>query len=203
MAIIEERASSLVGIIPADEHRYHLWCDDVHAAVCHCEKCKNDSPAEQALLLTNAILRGLCRKDSEAKLCFLAYHATMEVPKGVKPEKGIYLEYAPMDRDYDRSLTDNISEKNAKQIAPLADLLAYFGKADATALDYWYDNSLQSNWKKPPVKCKVEEDVVRADKVFYQQMGLPFVTTFACFLGADYRALHGPIPNLALLSEEI
>ena len=38
-------------------------------------------------------------------------------------------------------------------------------------------------------------DVVRADMAFYRRLGFQRVESFACYLGADYRALYG-LPDL-------
>lgn len=200
MAYLEDRAAALVGKIPADGHRYHLWTDDVAVGACSCERCKGLTPADQSLLLTHAILRGLRRADPEAKLSFLAYHSTMELPS-LMPDEGVYLEYAPMDREYDKPLTDPNSEKNRKQWAPVSALLERFGKEDATVLDYWYDNSLQSGWKKPPVKLKLEQAVMEQDVRDDLSAGFAYITTFACYLGADYRALYPELPDLAALTK--
>ena len=71
------------------------------------------------------------------------------------------------------------------------ELLAFFGKKDAKALDYWLDNSLYSKWEKPPRKLYARADVVAEDLAFYEELGFERITTFACFLGEDYEALYG------------
>ena len=201
MARLSDRAETLVGAIPADGHRYHLWPDDAAGAVCHCPRCAGLSAADQALMIAHAILAGLRRKDPKARLSYLAYHDSMEQPELI-PEPEIFLEYAPMDRDMNRPLADPLCRKNRKQVAPLAALLGCFGRENATALDYWYDNSMQSGWKKPPARFHLNESVLRADRAFYRQMGFPYVLTFACFLGADYRALYGPGPDFSQLTND-
>ena len=80
-------------------------------------------------------------------------------------------------------------------------LLDFFGTEEATALDYWFDNSLLSGYKKPPKRLEPHADVVRADMNFYRRLGFERVSSFACYLGADYRALYG-LPDLTSFREE-
>ena len=75
----------------------------------------------------------------------------------------------------------------------LLPLMELFSSQPAKVLEYWYDNSLYSNWKKPPKKFVLKEDAMRREIAEYKQMGFDFITTFACFLGADYEELHGEV----------
>ena len=188
---LSERAALTAKILPASSHRYHFWIDDVRTAFCHCPECKKYSVSDQAMVMYNAILRGLRRTDPEAKQCYLSYHATLEAPRTVEPETGIFLEYAPMDRQFDAPLADSSVEKNRSQTAVLPDLFACFGKADAMACEYWLDNSMYSRYTKPPKAFTHMADVTDADLVFYDDLGFDAATTFACYLGPDYEELHG------------
>jgi hypothetical protein len=60
-------------------------------------------------------------------------------------------------------------------------------------LEYWYDNSLFSNWKKPPKKFVLDEGGMLCDIAEYKKAGFNFISTFACYLGEDYQSLHGDI----------
>jgi hypothetical protein len=151
------------------------------------------SHSDQALTIVHAMLAGLKRTDPEAKLSFLAYHDTMETPN-IKPHPDVYLEFAPMARDHHVPLSAPHCAKNAGQFQPLASLLRTFGCKDATALDYWMDNSMFSGWKKPPRKLVPDLQVAAADVDVYRQMGMEYITTFACYLGEDYRELWGDPP---------
>ena len=191
---LAERAALIAKILPAPSHRYHFWIDDVRHAFCHCAECKKYSVSDQAMLTYNAIVRGLRRTDPAAKQCYLSYHATLEAPRTVTPEAGIYLEYAPMDRDFAAPLADAANEKNRAQTAALPDLFACFGKADAAACEYWLDNSMYSRWTKPPKPMVYNAAVTEADLAFYEGCGFAAATTFGCYLGEEYEALHGEPP---------
>lgn len=61
-------------------------------------------------------------------------------------------------------------------------------------LEYWVDNSRFSNWTKPPQHMALNEAVMAQDVAFYKEMGFESLTSFACYLGDDYVALHGEPP---------
>lgn len=197
LACLSERSALAARLLPSATHRYHFWIDDRKDAHCRCPACRHLSASDQALILCNAILEGLQRTDPAAQLCYLAYFDTMPLPRHAEPRDGIYLEYAPMGRDFSRPLTDRSCEKNVSETAGLRDLLAFFGREGATACEYWLDNSMYSGWKKPPKPFVWNRAVTEADLVFYEDMGFDFATTFACFLGPDYETEHGSFPDIS------
>ena len=70
-------------------------------------------------------------------------------------------------------------------------LLDVFGQKGAKVLDYWLDNSLFSDWKKPPKPFIPDAPVIHADFDYYRALGFSDFSCFACYLGDDYTALHG------------
>ncbi len=190
-AYLRERAALLAAVFPSDTHRYHFWIDDVAEARCCCPLCRTLSASDQALRLTNAFAEGVRHTDPDGKTAYLAYRRTLEVPTQVRPLPYVFLEYAPIARDFDRSLFDPAGGRNAAQAAHLPALLDFFGRTDAKALDYWVDNSLFSKWKLPPQKFALNESVCRADVSRYAALGFEAVTSFGCFLGENYSALWG------------
>lgn len=191
LSFVAARAAELAKVFRPTTHRYYFWIDDVRDGACHCEHCKGLSVSDQALLIYNAMLEGIRTVDPLATHCYLAYQNTREVPVKVVPSAGIFLEYAPFDRDFHKPLSDASCEKNASEIAPLSGLLSYFGKANSKVLEYWLDNSLFSKWKKPPQPFVNDVPVMREDLRFYEALGFEDATVFACYLGEDYEALHG------------
>lgn len=189
---IRERSYLLAKrLAPAmDTHRFALWLDDVASGGCRCERCRELSPSDQAMLLTNAIAEGLAAADPHGTESYLAYFATSAVPT-VRPRGNVYLEFAPLDRDHHRPLFDESCEKNRAAVAPLPALLRFFGTANAKVLDYWLDNSMFSGWVRPPKKFILDEPVCAADISAYAALGITDITTFACYLGADYESLYG------------
>lgn len=196
LEVISENAARLAKFYKPRSNRYYFWLDDVPESKCQCPECQKYSASDAALTVYNAILRGLRSVNPEAKQCFLAYHDTLAVPQIVKPEKGIFLEFAPMIRDFDRGLNEPESEKNRKQIATLPDLLSFFGRENAQALDYWLDNSMNSGWKKPPKSFTYNAETLAKDVAYYESLGIDSVTCFACYLGEDYYNLYGQKPDI-------
>ena len=191
LAFVAERAETLARLFPSSNHRYHFWIDDVRRGGCRCAACRALSEADQAMRIYNAILAGVRRADPLGTQAYLAYHGTLAAPRRVGPETGIFLEYAPIERDWARPLDDADSEANRAVTAPLPELLSCFGTAGASACEYWLDNSLLSRWKKPPKRYVPCAGVYRRDAEMYGRLGFSRAVTFACYLGADYEALWG------------
>lgn len=174
---------------------YYFWLDDARTATCHCPECRKKSFSDHQLNMMNRMLREIRKDDPEAKMCYLAYYEALPVPKTVKPDDGIFLEYAPIDRF--RNLGFDLAGEN---LETLKGQLAFFGKDDAKVLEYWYDNSLFSKWKKPPVSFIPDNDAILEDYAFYRALGFRTLSSFACFLGEDYIELYGE-PDLSMVSE--
>lgn len=198
---ITKKAAELTELFPSSTHDYHFWIDDVEVAKCNCPHCRELSASEQALIIYNAIARGVKQVDKEGKQCYLAYCATLEVPKNVKPEDNIFLEYAPIHRELNKTIFDATSEKNMGEIAQLDGLLDYFGRDTAKVLEYWLDNSLLSGWKLPIKPFTLTPDIINADVKFYREKGFSKFTTFACYLGDEYVAENDNIPDIVGYTE--
>lgn len=190
------RAAVLAALLDTGVSRYFFWLDDVTDCACHCPDCRQLSPSDQQLRTVNAMLTGLRRYNRSAKLCYIAYHDAMDVPRKVQPLDGVFLEYAPIKRDFHRPINDMDSPENVSEARSLRELVAFFGAQDARVLDYWMDNSLYSNWTKPPRLFTLDEEVMKWDAAFYASLGFECVTSFGCYLGPDYRRLYGRPPIL-------
>ena len=97
------------------------------------------------------------------------------------------MEYAPIERKFDRP----VWEMPEEEIEKLKALLDFFGRKDSKVLEYWFDNSLFSKWKKPPIRYTPNNDLIREDIRYYRDLGFENITSFACFLGQDYEDLFG------------
>lgn len=191
---LSDRTRFLASLIPWNGKYYHLWIDDVASAPCRCEKCARLSPSDQAMIIYNTMLKGLKSHRGDARLAYLAYHGTMDAPS-VKPDEGIFLEFAPIRRCFEHPINHVSCQKNATEIASLDALLDFFGKTDAKILEYWMDNSLFSGWKKPYVKLPFDLKILAQDVSFYRAKGFERITSFGCFLGEEYAKKYG-IPPL-------
>lgn len=186
LRLMAKNAAALGRVLSPDTHDYYFWLDDAENSRCGCEKCRVFSASDQSLIVANAIADELRRFDSSARVCYLAYLGTLTPPKSVKPAPGVFLEYAPMKRD--RSIPVWEDDNVKRELAALFDV---FEPGEAKILEYWYDNSMFSNWKKPPKKFTPDNERIAHEIEFYRSLGVGNVTSFACYLGADYEALYG------------
>jgi len=166
---------------------YYLWMDDTRAKYCTCDGCSRLTVSDQQMLVVNRMAQKLRAAIPGAKLCYLAYHGTETPPTQIKPEEGVFLEYAPMSRDF--SAPASAVPQTAKE--NIAKLMAAFGEEDATVLEYWYDNSMFSKWTKPPKPFTPRNDLIPGDLRWYESLGFAHIASFACYLGEDYVNLYG------------
>lgn len=183
--IVAARACELAKKLYRSTDNYYFWLDDAKESSCECEECRALSASDQNLKVMNAIVRALRRKNPDAKLAYLAYYRTTPVPRSVRPEKGIFLEYAPFERDRKHYLNE---EQTKAELDPL---LEFFGKKDSKILEYWYDNSMFSGWKTPPKKFTPDGDTIRKEIGFYERAGAEYISSFACYFGKEYVDLYG------------
>ena len=186
LRLMAKNAAALGRVVSPDTHDYYFWLDDAENNRCECEKCRTLSASDQSLIVANAIADELRRFDSSARVCYLAYLGTLTPPKSVKPAPGVFLECAPMKRD--RSIPVWQDETVKRELDALFDV---FEPDEAKILEYWYDNSMFSNWKKPPKKFTPDNERIAKEIDFYRSLGVRNGTSFACYLGADYEALYG------------
>lgn len=176
--------------------RYFYWIDD-GKPMCRCPRCRVYSDSEQALILENEMLRALREIDSRASLAHLAYARTMEAPMQVKPEPGIFLEFAPIGRTW----SEPISHREAKEglhgryLDWLDANLSVFGRGTAQVLEYWLDVSLFSSWKRDAKKkLPWRRDVFLQDLAAYAERGIRHITSFAVYVDDDYVRQYGEPP---------
>ena len=192
LSIIAANATRLAEALRPDNHRYYFWLDD-NAPVCYCPLCRPYSPSEQALIVENRMLRAIREVDPDARLAHLAYSHFMDPPVKVKPEEGIFLEFAPIYRSWDVPLTEEDAlcprgypVTNGDNLRWLEANLEVFDPADAVVLEYWVDASLFSRWKRPAVELPWHPEVCSSDLATYARYGLRNVTSFAVYMDAEY-----------------
>lgn len=193
VALVCANAVKLARRLRPTTHRFFLWPDD-GPGWCHCEQCSVLSDSDQALLVENAILRALrAQVDPEAQLAHIAYHNTLQAPRQIVPDEGVFLEFAPFHRKTDLPLTADVPIQR-EQVKALKANLAVFGVPQAQVLDYWLDVSMHSRWKRPAVALPWREDVLWADLELYASLGIRHVTSFAVYIDAEYLAMYGDPP---------
>jgi hypothetical protein len=159
---VTENAIRLARRLRPTTGRYFLWGDDGRPW-CRCARCRELSDSEQALLLENHILRALRGVESRASLAHLAYANTIEPPRQVRPEPGIFLEFAPIRRRHDIPYSRQGGPGSEDGPHLLEANLAVFPAATAQVLEYWLDVSRASGWKRPCVELPWRGDVFSAD----------------------------------------
>ena len=192
LEIIASNVTRYAKILRPDNHRYYFWMDD-NAPSCACPLCRDFSPSEQALILENRMLAAIRKVDRKAKLAHLAYSLTMEPPRKVRPDNGIFLEFAPINRSWDEPLCkrDAVSPlqdstTNGDNLSWLEANLEVFSAADAVVLEYWLDASMFSRWQRPSVELPWRVEICRRDLETYAGYGLRNITSFAVYMDAEY-----------------
>jgi hypothetical protein len=191
LEIIAEAAVEFSRVLRPTTHRYFYWPDDGREW-CFCDKCRGLSASEQALLVENHILRALRQHhDPAASVCHIAYGPTLTPPQQVRPDPGIFLEFAPITRSHDRPFAEQTEPTLVDRLEVFDANLLLFPRDTAQVLEYWLDNSRFSGWRRPAKKLPWNNAVFRADVEAYAQRGIRHVTSFACYIDAEYVQLHG------------
>ena len=195
--LFSKRAYELAISLYGSNHNFYFWLDDGRDVHCHCPKCRDLSPSDQQMILVNSMHNEIRSHLPDARMAYLAYADTMTPPEKADVRDGVFLEYAPMEK-----YKAGGKEHAAVEEKMLPRLLEFFGSDGAKVLEYWYDNSMFSEWKKPPRKFSPDVDTMRADIGKYRETGFEYVSTFACFLGRDYEELHGGV-DIAPFAEAV
>jgi hypothetical protein len=203
LEIISEKAVEYGRKLKPASGRYYFWADDV-SRWCHCPKCKGLSNSDQAMLIENAMAEALRKHlDPAATLSHLAYGSTLLAPRSVKPHPGLFLEFAPINRVYDRAIDDPDArinpllpapKTNAEYLEILGENMNVFPRETAQVLEYWLDVSRFSYWRRPARKLPWSDEIVKADADAYARRGIRYVTTFAAWIDADYVRRFGDPP---------
>lgn len=189
LQLFAQNAARLAASLYGSSHDFYFWMDDGYDLSCHCEQCRTLSASDQQLIAVNAMLQEIQKIYPDARMAYLAYVDAIRVPTRVAAAKGVFLEYAPFEKYTAKG--EDAPQRIAQEQAMLAPLMAFFGDQPAKVLEYWYDNSLFSGWKKPPKRFTLDEAGMQRDIADYRRHGFEAIATFACFLGEDYRALYG------------
>jgi hypothetical protein len=148
---------------------FHLWADDIEGGGWSHEPGKEEYTAsDQALLVSNYLVKKLRQKLPGAHLAYLAYHDTVYPPRLVKPEPGLIYFYAPRERCYAHALNDPHCDLNRKYAEALEKGLPAFGNSSAEVFEYYADQILYENMTNPPLP-----EILNADLQYYHRLGIP------------------------------
>lgn len=192
--LVCENAVRIAAETPPSTGRFYFWPDDGQP-MCRCPRCRDLPDSDQTLLLENAILRSLKKDIPEATLAHLCYQRTLPAPTQVRPESGIFLEFAPIGRDSARRIGDTSIPEHAKLMECLTANLVVFGAASAQVLEYWLDVSRFSGWKRETLTAiPWNRDVYLDDLQTYAKAGIRHITAFACWIDGEYVKRFGEPP---------
>lgn len=143
LRLLSDTTYDFVRFLQQKSHRYHLWTDDAAdyplGAICHCDKCKHISGADQNVLLSRAILEGIRRYDPQAKLSYLVYGDTDAPPTLPVSPNDFFMEFAPYHREHLRPLGEG--EINASYRRLLQQMYDVFPREETEILEYWLSRS--------------------------------------------------------------
>ena len=192
--LVATRTAGYAKLLPSTNHRYYFWIDDGRP-MCHCPECAHYSDSEQALIVENRMIKELRTVDPEAQLAHLAYHGTLSAPRKVNPAEGIFLQFAPIERSWEKPLAEHLPGeflnnqqflKGVTHLQYLKENLEVFPVETAVVLEYWLDVSIFSKWKKPAVKLPWNKAVFDADIKSYGDLGIRNITSFAVYIDDKY-----------------
>jgi hypothetical protein len=198
LSVCCERAVHYSQLLRPTTGRYFYWIDDSRP-MCHCPKCRELADSEQALLLENALLGALRSIDDRATLAHLAYKTTLAPPRKIRPQQGIFLEFAPIQRDHGKPLSRRAVGSGPNNHGQLLDLLdanlEVFPRETAQALDYWLNALLFARFNRKNItKLAWQNEVLADDLAAYVKRGIRHVTCFASGLDAVYVNKYGEPP---------
>jgi hypothetical protein len=197
--VICENAVKYTKLLPSTTGRYFYWPDD-GKPMCRCPKCRGLSDSDQTLLLENRILEAIRWVDPRATLAHIVYTTTLPAPKEIKPEPGVFLEFAPIERLHDRPVSrrETVGRRGIRHgqlLDYLDENLEVFRPDEAQVLEYWLDASRFSRWKRNNVvKIPWHPEVYLDDLKCYASRGIRHVTTFAAWVDGDYVRRYGDPP---------
>ena len=192
---IEKNLTEICRWLKPTTNRYFFWTDDVQDSFCHCEQCKQYSESEQALIYANRLLEILHKIDPKATVAHLAYYNTLPAPIKIKPANGVFLEYAPINRDY----TQNLPEGHLQS---LKDNLEIFPKETAHVLEYWLDASMFAEWNRDKiVKIPWKREYCERDIKLYRDLGVNSITTFGAWINSNYIREFGEGSTQGLIND--
>jgi Domain of unknown function (DUF4838)/Carbohydrate family 9 binding domain-like len=192
LEIVSSNAVRLARELPPTTSRYFFWGDDA-LPWCRCRECREFSDSDQALLLENYLIGELRQLDPTAQLAHLAYANTLAAPKRVRPQAGVFLEFAPIHRRYDIPYAQQTGSDTQDALGALEENLRIFPAKSAQVLEYWLDVSRFSHWTRPAVRLPWHSNVMAADLETYQRLGLEQATTFAVWIDANYLKRFGDL----------
>ncbi|MBN2312257.1 MAG: DUF4838 domain-containing protein [Candidatus Hydrogenedentes bacterium] len=191
--VVCENLMRYAGKLRPTTGRHFYWIDDGRP-MCRCPECRGLTDSEQALLLENHMADAIRRAYPGETVAHLAYLRTLDAPAQVRPHPGVFLEWAPITRRFDRSIADR--DAHGDTLDSLAANIEVFGADGAQVLEYWLDESLFYRAQRPPelVKIPWHADVFHEDVDTYAGLGVRHITSFGVKVNGEYVSRFGEPP---------
>ena len=188
--IAAENAVAIARTLRPTTGRYFYWGDD-GKPWCRCPKCRGPVRQRPGHPAGEPPAGGVAGARPEGEPGPPGVPQLPVAPGQVKPEPGVFLEYAPIKRRYDTPYEEQSGPGQADGLAALDANLEVFPADTAQVLEYWLDVSRFSQWKRPAVRLPWRRDVLEADLATYAARGIRHVTSFAVYVDAEYRRRYG------------
>ena len=147
------------------------------------------SLSDVVLTFTNEMLKTIRTIKPTARMSFLAYWSTWDVPEVSQPADGVFLELAPIHRCFSHAIADPACSINAKEVLPVIEkLLRIFDPAESHVLGYWLDASLFGRGRYKDLSGRLPQmgETIRQDLEYYKSKGISNISTFAVGLDKEY-----------------
>lgn len=178
--------------LPTSTNRYYYWSDGC-AAWCRCPSCRELSDSDQSLVVENYLVGQLRKVRPEAQVAHLACVASMPKPTQVKPAPGVFLQFAPARRRYDRPYAEQRDVSQVDSLWYLERNLEIFPVDTAQILEYWLD---VSNFGAKDGSLPWNRERFLNDLATYRALGLRHFKSFGNGIDAAYVERHGEIAFL-------
>jgi hypothetical protein len=148
----------------------HVWGADLWGGGwCRCTSCRTLTAQDQSLRLCNVVGRALGDAGMPRRVCYLAYHDTLEPDLQERADESVVIEFAPRERCYGHSLNDQACATNRRYRDALERYADLFG-GRVRIFEYYADAILFCGCAVP--LC----DVIAADLDFYHSLGVREIT---------------------------
>jgi len=140
----------------------------------------------------NQICQALRTLDPQARVAHLAYTNTITPPQKIKPDSGIFLEFAPIYRRYDVAYEEQQDPSLKDGLRALDANLTVFPPLRLRSWNTGW-TCLVSRTGRSRRKASLEQDVFLADVETYARRGIRHVTSFAAWIDHDYQERYGDL----------
>ena len=106
---------------------------------CHCENCRDLTPQDQYVTVTNAIAKAWEAANIRTKALNVPYRDTLEARLNIRPDDRTLFEFHPRERCYAHALNDPHCERNWWYRHNLEAWIQAIGKAEMDILGYYGD----------------------------------------------------------------